>query len=220
MKNRPTQVRRCVAVTSSLALGVMTFAVGLSGTAVADDTVVPSSDITIQVLTANGSGCPAGTATVRPKSDRTGFTVSYSDFEAAVGPSADPTDIRKNCQLSLLVTIPQGFTYAVSRAVYSGYLSLAAGASALNRTNYYLQGSSSNNYVDHTFSGPSTGRWSVTDTAAEPVYAPCSTQQILNVNTELRVSAGSSAANSTSQIAMTRSSGSVNSDYSFSWQKC
>lgn len=220
MNNRLMHARRALAIASAAALGLVGLvAADASGAVAATDAeVLPTSPITVDVLAANGSGCSAGTATVRSNADRTGFTVSYSDFLAEAGPNSSPTDIRKNCQLSLLVTVPQGFTWAVAKARYTGYLKLTAGATALHRTNYYLQGQAANSYSDHAFSGPTYARWSTTDVDSGPVYAPCSTQQVININTELRVKTG--ADNGTSYIAMTRSSGSVNSEYQFSWQKC
>lgn len=220
MKNRRVRLRSgCVA---AWLLALTFVAVSSSGaraaTAAAD--LVPSSDITVQVLAANGSGCPAGTASVQPAPDRTGFTVSYRAFTAEAGPGADPTDIRKNCQLSLLINVPQGFTFAIAHADYAGTADLATGAIGTHKTNYYLQGSSANNYVTHTFTGPMSRPWAVTDTTAALVYAPCSTSDILNVNTELRVNATGATPGSLSTMSMTRSSGNVNSFFHFSWQKC
>src|SRR3954453_14078820 len=80
----------------------------------------PAGHITVDVVTVNGSGCPQGTATVTEKSDNTGFIVKYRDYVAEAGAGAGATDFRKNCQLSLLVHVPQGFTYAIAEADYAG----------------------------------------------------------------------------------------------------
>ncbi|MEU0276668.1 DUF4360 domain-containing protein, partial [Streptomyces sp. NPDC006307] len=95
--------------------------------------VAPPDKIVIEVATVNGSGCPLGTAAVAVAPDNTAFTVTYSDYLAQVGVGAEPTDFRKNCQLNLVVHVPQGFTYAVASADYRGYASLAAGASAVQK---------------------------------------------------------------------------------------
>ena len=52
-----------------------------------------------------------------------------SRYAALVGRGAKPTDLRKNCQLNIRVHTPQGFTYAVARADYHGFASLAKGSS-------------------------------------------------------------------------------------------
>src|SRR5690348_12145286 len=73
----------------------------------------PTGQVTVGVVTVNGSGCPAGTTAVDVSSDNTAFTVTYSSYLAQTGPQSAPTDIRKNCQLALKVHVPQGFTFAI-----------------------------------------------------------------------------------------------------------
>ena len=191
-----------------------------AGTA-ADASTPPAEQITLDVQTVNGSGCPAGTASATMLSDNTGFRISYTSFLAQDGGTAAPTDIRKNCQVNLLVHIPQGFTFAIARADYWGRAHLEPGATALERSNYYFQGSSDNTYVDHTFSGPLDGTWRATDitTTAELVYAPCGVIRSLNINTELRVDSGASSTK-TSYISMRASDGEVYTIVQFQWKQC
>lgn len=99
----------------------------------------PPDKIVIDVATVNGSGCPQGTAAVAVSPDNTAFTVTYSDYLAQVGGNSDPTAFRKNCQLNLIVHVPQGFTYAIASADYRGFLSLQPGASGTQRASYYFQ---------------------------------------------------------------------------------
>jgi hypothetical protein len=181
----------------------------------------PSTPVTVAVQTVNGSGCPAGTASVAMQPDNTGFRITYSDFIARAGGAASATDFRKNCQVNLLVYIPQGFTFAVARADYWGRLRLAAGATALERSNYYYQGSSDNDYVDHPLAGPVSGTWHTVDVTddAELVYAACGAARSLNINTELRVDAGTAAA-TTSYISLRASEGDVYTLVQFHWKQC
>lgn len=207
-------------IKGGLAVSVLAATILACGPAAQALAMVPADPITVEVVTVNGSGCPAGTAVVKPLADNTGFTVGYTSYVATDGGAAAPTDFRKNCQLALLVHVPQGFTYAVARADYAGSARLASGASGLQRANYYFQGSAVDTYSDHELSGPLYGRWSATDTAAvaDLVYAPCGSERILNVNTELRVDGGTSGA--ASSLRMSSTSGSVNTVYHFSWQEC
>jgi len=182
----------------------------------------PSDKITLDVVTVNGSGCPAGTADVAVLSDNTGFRVTYRDFLARAGGDANPVEFRKNCQLNVLVHVPQGFTFAIASADYRGRARLEAGATALQRTNYYFQGSPDNNYVDHSFAGPLSGVWHTTDETAvtELVYAPCGDSRNINVNTELRVAEGSLNANKISSMSMRATDGNVDTIVHFSWKQC
>jgi hypothetical protein len=199
-------------------------ALGLPGAAFgagATDVAAPEGgQVTLDVQTVNGSGCPAGTAAVAMLPDNSGFRIVYTEFRAADGGSAGPTDLRKNCQVNLLVHIPQGFTFAVARADYRGRAHLSAGATALERSNYYFQGSSDNNYADHPFAGPLDGTWRAADitAAAELVYAPCGAVRGLNINTELRVDAGTSTA--TNYLSMQSSDGEVYTLVQFQWKQC
>jgi len=195
---------RWITLATVIALSAVSLPGPALGVGTAADATPPSEQITLDVQTVNGSGCPAGTASASMLSDNTGFRINYSSFLAQ----------------DLLVHIPQGFTFAIARADYWGRLHLESGATALERANYYFQGSSDNTYVDHTFSGPLDGAWRTTDitSAAELVYAPCGVTRGLNINTELRVDAGASS--KTSYISMRASDGEVYTIVQFQWKQC
>jgi len=182
----------------------------------------PQGKITLDIKTINGSGCPAGTAdaTAVMSDDNTSFTVTYKNFAAKTGASTTAIDQRKNCQINVLVHVPPGFTYAVAEADYSGFAHLAAGATALEQANYYFTGTAATARVPHTLSGPFDGEWHTRDAANVLVYAPCGIDRNLNINAELRASAGSSDGNTTSFIEMDSSHASVATTYQFSWMQC
>lgn len=188
-----------------------------------DTTPPPPGQITISVVTVNGSGCPAGTAAVAVSPGNTAFTVTYSHFMAQVGIGAKPTDLRKNCQLNLKVNVPQGFTYGIAQADYRGFASLAKGANGVERANYYFAGMSPTAYSTHTFKGPLSDDWQATDTTdiAAIVYRPCGEIRNFNINTELRVNVGTSdPKKTTSFMAMDSTDGNIDTIYQFSWKKC
>lgn len=188
--------------------------------ATAQDTP-PVDRVVVDVVTVNGSGCPAGTAAVATATDNTAFTVTYSDYVAQVGQGADPTDLRKNCQLVLRVHIPQGFTYAIAQADYRGFAHLARGAAATQQASYYIQGTSPTTRSSHPLNGPLSDNWQFTDRteATELIFAPCGEERMLNVNTELRVNAGTSGAAS-SFVTMDSTDGAASTEYHFHWKQC
>jgi hypothetical protein len=177
--------------------------------------------ITIDVVTVNGSGCPAGTAAVASADDRTAFTVTYSQYLAQAGAGTSPTDFRKNCQLNLRVSYPQGFTFGIAQADYRGFAHLQHGATGTEKGNYYFQGMSQNASRTHTFYGPHSDSWQATDKSevSAIVYAPCGERRHLNINTELRVNTGGSK-NATSFMTMDSTDGGVSTKYHFSWKRC
>ncbi|MEU1621290.1 DUF4360 domain-containing protein [Streptomyces sp. NPDC005722] len=183
----------------------------------------PPDRIVIDVATVNGSGCPAGTAAVAVSPDNEAFTVTYSAYVAQVGVGSKPTDFRKNCQLNLNVHVPQGFTYAIAAADYRGFAHLERGASGVQKASYYFQGSPETSAISHTFRGALDDNWQSTDSVdvAALVWAPCGELRNFNINTELRVSAGSSdPSRTTSFMTMDSTDGSIRTTYHLAWKEC
>ncbi|MFG1646274.1 DUF4360 domain-containing protein [Amycolatopsis sp. NPDC049252] len=183
---------------------------------------VPTEKITLDIKTINGSGCPAGTATASADvaSDNTSFTVRYSNFTAKAGGGASALDGRKNCQINVLVHVPQGFTYAIAEADYRGFAHIESGASTLEQANYYFAGTSPTARVRHTFPGPFHGQWRATDTTdvAALVFAPCGEDRNLNINAELRADDGTSTGSTF--IEMDSEHANVDTVYHFAWKNC
>lgn len=177
--------------------------------------------VMIDVVTVNGSGCPAGTAAIAAADDRTAFTVTYSDYLAQAGQGSDPTDFRKNCQLNIRVSYPQGFTFGIAQADYRGFANLQQGATGVEKGSYYFQGMSNGTSRTHNFYGPKSDNWQATDraTVSEIIYAPCGEVRHLNINTELRVNAGT-ASKLNSFMTMDSTDSSVSTKYQFSWKRC
>ncbi|WP_049579617.1 DUF4360 domain-containing protein [Streptomyces sp. SBT349] len=183
----------------------------------------PTDRMVIDIVTVNGSGCPAGTAAVAVSEDNTAFTVTYSDYLAQVGVGSGATDFRKNCQLNLAMHVPQGFTYAIASVDYRGYAYLEEGASARQQAQYYFQGSQQTDQFAHDFDGAFDDNWQATDvTDLEAlVFAPCGEVRNFNINTELRVSAGTSDTDeTTSFITMDSTDGDIDTTYQFAWLEC
>jgi hypothetical protein len=183
----------------------------------------PPDKITIDIATVNGSGCRQGTAATAVSEDNTAFTVTYSEYLAKVGVGTTPTDARKNCQLSLVVHVPQGFTYAIASVDYRGYASLTSGATATQKASYYFQGSPDTASRSHPFRGPLDDNWQATDSTewGQMVWAPCGVKRNFNINTEVRVNLGTSdPKTTTSFMTMDSTDGEINTIYRLAWKEC
>ncbi|MEV6239722.1 DUF4360 domain-containing protein [Lentzea sp. NPDC051838] len=182
----------------------------------------PTGQITINVVTVNGSGCRLGSAAVAVSPDNKAFTVTYSDYLAQVGPQSKPTDFRKNCQLNLKVNVPGGFTYGIAQADYRGFADLQRGAKGTVKASYYFQGMSDTDQRSKTYNGALSDNWQVTHKTdvASIVYHPCGEKRNFNINTELRVDKGTSDPKKTSFMAMDSTDGSIETIYHFAWKKC
>lgn len=188
-----------------------------------EPTAPPGGKIDINLVNLNGSGCPAGTTAVAISPDNSAFTVTYSAYLAQVGVGAKSTDGRKNCQLAVQVQVPQGFTYAIAKTDNRGYMNLAKGANAIEKTSYYFQGMSQGAAASRQWNGPYDDNWQTTDEVpvAAMVYSPCGEIRYLMVNTELRANGGSSdLTKTTSFISMDSTDTEFSTKFFFSWAKC
>lgn len=182
----------------------------------------PKDKMVIDVVMANGSGCPKDTAYVLPSPDNTAFTVTYNSYIAQVGAGAKSDEFRRNCQLALNVLVPQGYTFAIARADYRGYARLQDGAWGYEQNNYYFQGDSHTARSRHDFRGYYDNDWQVSDTVGMEslVWRKCGALRYLNINTELRVGIGTSDPKLNSQLTMDSTDTSISTVYHVSWKKC
>ncbi|MGW4210321.1 DUF4360 domain-containing protein [Lentzea sp. NPDC004789] len=200
---------------------IVAAALAMSTAVLPQTDVPPPGRVTIDVATVNGTGCPNGTAGVEVSPDNTTFHVIYSSYIALVGVGAGPTDFRKNCQLNLRVNVPEGFTYGISEVDYRGFVQLAPGANSSLRSTYYFQGSPQTEYKSHKWQGPVSDEWQATDVDWMIVYRPCGGSRNINLNTELRVNAGTSdPKTTTSFMAMDSTDAYIATDYHFAWKRC
>lgn len=183
----------------------------------------PSQKITIDLISMNGSGCAPGTTALAINEDNTAFTVTYSNYMAMVGVGAKATDFRKNCQMNIRVNVPSGFSYAIIQSDYRGFAQIQPGAIASERANYYFAGLSPTVYAEHKIPGAFDDNWHFTDTAELTglSWSPCGEKRNLNINTELKILAGTSnTTTKTSVMAMDSHDGTINTKYHFAWQQC
>lgn len=181
---------------------------------------VPPGGVSVDLIVASGSGCPANTVGISLSPGNDAFSVTYSAFHAQVGVGAASTDARKNCQLNMRIRIPQGYSYAVTGVDHRGSAHLRAGASGMQRARYYFAGQAASALVTHQFSGPFEDAWQTTDDGdvASLVFSPCGVERNININSELRVSAGTSdAATTNSSMTMDSTTSEI---YRFAWREC
>ena len=180
----------------------------------------PADEMVIDLVAMAGSGCRPGTADVAVSPDNTAFTAIYSDYLAEAGPGIATTAGRRNCQLNVLVHVPQGFTFAITKVDYRGYGLLQRGAVASQRANYYFQGMTQSTFTTHAIAAPLDDNWFASDEVpvAAVVWHPCGELRNLNINTELRVARGTST--DTSFVTMDSTDGSIATTYHFAWMEC
>jgi hypothetical protein len=182
----------------------------------------PPDKMIVEMVGMNGSGCPGDSAEVLMAPDNTTFTVLYSKYIAQAGKGSEPDEFRRNCQLALNVHVPSGFTFAIAKTDYRGYMKLVPGAWAYEQANYYFQGMSQTARLRHNFAGGYDGDWQTTDQVglASYTWAPCGATRYLNINTELRIGVGSSNGQSLNMITMDSTDTTLGTIYHLAWRHC
>lgn len=157
---------------------------------------VPPRQPVVDVVTVNGSGCLPGTVSIEPDAETGSFSFRFQRFAARDGAGVGPVDTRKNCQITLLVHPPSGWTWSLTRVSHRGAASLAPDATALVRTRVLLSGYTIPPVHNVALPGPFEGAVAV-DAVTPTDVAPCGQVRSVNLFTELRVSAPASPTVST-----------------------
>lgn len=143
--------------------------------------------LTVKLLSANGSGCRRDTVTTSPVDALVlasgavavryrGFTVSGNDY--------------KSCVLSVGVATPAGWTFQIPAVADQATVTLGANATASLTTAMWFTG------VDWTLrgtrkvAGPRTGAWNTGVVPRQAAWAPCSRSVNLSIAETMRVVGG------------------------------
>lgn len=134
-----------------------------------------------------GSGCPAGSASVSLSPDEDALSILFDSFSASAGSHVGKRVDRKSCNLSIPVSIPQGYSVAVIQVDYRGYnLIPAFGAYTRLNTEYFWAGIRGPAY-SKLFTGPQNIDFTTTNgiLAHSLVWTPCGASVNLRVNTNI-----------------------------------
>jgi len=165
-------------------------------------------NITLQVMSAFGSGCPAGTTEAIPTADNQAFSLAYSQFRVYGGDY-------KSCRVVVRVLVPPGWTYAVYSVINRVTPNLITGSSARLQMNAWFTGYPWTATADSSTNGPRTSLWTTTSMPDSLTYAPCNQSYDLNVADTLRVS-GTSASSAELIDTDVRAS----TIFNLTWKQC
>jgi hypothetical protein len=133
-----------------------------------------------------GNGCPAGTASATVSPDQQSLSILFDQFASEAGGATRKRMDRKSCNLSIPVTVPQGYSVAVISVDYRGYLGIPSGAQSRFEAEYFWAGSRGPK-ISRAFYGPISDSFNVTDNllATTQVWTPCGASVILRVNASM-----------------------------------
>ncbi|RKS79106.1 uncharacterized protein DUF4360 [Actinomadura pelletieri DSM 43383] len=174
----------------------------------------------VEVVSVNGSGCPAGTVNAYLTQDTNQIRLGYSDFAARTGPDSNLPDLRRNCQVSLKMHMPEGFTYGIVSASHLGYALIQEGANAVVKVEYSFRGTPSP--FRHTVNGPIDDIWwfPVPPPIDSPTWKPCDEDRPLRINSELRIHPGTSDPSKVNFISMDSLEEGPHHVYALAWKTC
>ena len=138
-------------------------------------------------ITANGTGCPAGSMQMEPTSNGE-FLLKFSSFEREVDSSTAAAVT--NCQLTLNFRSPSNFRYAVNHATYHGYSYLEDGVSMRQTTSYHFRSSPSlRKEARSDYAGLYDDSYLIVDSVkdADLNFSSCASDQHLDVFVTMRL---------------------------------
>jgi hypothetical protein len=149
--------------------------------------------------------------------DRKSLTLIFDSFVATSGPGIPATEHRKNCQLTLGIHVPQGFSYSIATFDYRGYVSLPAGLQASQRSTYSFAGEVEPINAGSRFSGPVAKDYIVRDTLGVVAWMPCGRLVPLDINAQVRITGNPSLPG---QITVDSIDGKAKTILGFRWRNC
>jgi hypothetical protein len=145
------------------------------------------TEVFVESVTYDGTGCPQDSVTSSFSQDRTGFTLQFDQFVASKGPGVPAEDAVKTCQLNLNLKVPQGWQYSIGTIDYRGFVSLPKRMKATQQTTYSFEGDAEPASADTTFVGPTAKDYLIRDTLpfSTVVWSSCDVVRPLTVTTQL-----------------------------------
>jgi hypothetical protein len=211
-------MRKWYAIPVAAVLGMTAMPVNSAVAAEHQLTGAPDGVI-VEVASIGGTGCPPGTAQATVSGDM--VTVTYTKFSAQTGGSSWPDNF-SSCQLDLKVSVPKGFTYAISSADFRGNALLQIGASGILESRLSFQGRPGVRRFSSSLYGPYNRNWQINDIVdiTQLDWAACDEQRLLQLGTVLTADPGTSDPSKTSRIGMDGSDGANKAIYRFGWKTC
>lgn len=102
--------------------------------------IMAQSSIQLGHPSTGGTGCPGGTASASVSPDGSALSIIFDQFVIEAGPSSGRTIDRKNCNISIPVHVPGGYSISIIGVDYRGFVSLPRGAQAQMTAEYFFAG--------------------------------------------------------------------------------
>jgi hypothetical protein len=151
------------------------------------------------------------------------FSLTFFENLAETRPGLKPNEGRKNCQITVNLSIPEGWRFAVAGFDYRGYIKLDEGIEALHSTKYYVQGDERETVVSNSKKGPEDNAFFYQQQVkiADKVWSFCGKERAMNINMAMRVwNTNSDKFPNASGVIGTDSTEGSFQKWKLSWSRC
>jgi len=178
------------------------------------------TDVFIESITYGGTGCPQGTVEESISDDRETFTLIYDQFVASKGPGVPITESRKNCELSIALHVPQGFSYSIVNLENRGYVQLDANMTSTAQSAFHFAGRTKSVDFKLDFVGPVAKDYMTLNRVKvrDHVWSSCNATEALIINTQVLIEGG--GANSQGQMTVDSTDGKIEHKFGIMWKRC
>lgn len=154
-------------------------------TVVASQTAMAADTIKLGQPSYGGNGCPAGSASATVSPDGKSLSILFDDYLVEAG-GGSRNVVRKSCNISIPVHVPNGFSVSLIDADYRGFVDLPRGASARLDSEYFFAGTRGPRF-SHRFRGPYSNTYTKTHNlaAVSSVWSRCGADVNLRANTAM-----------------------------------
>lgn len=179
-------------------------------------------EVQVKNLQANGSGCPVGSTTkLLVDTDGSGsadfFQVTFNQFDVE-----RPGKSKKNCLVTAVLGIPQGWSFSVINVQYEGYAEIHKKHIGRLTTKYNFPFFSNSVTTQKNIPGYFEGEYSKQDTLGlfATVWSPCGKVAPLNMNSRLMISQKPRTRGGNSFMDVERQSGLLVQKWHLKWRRC
>ena len=178
-----------------------------------------ADEIKLGVPGYGGTGCPAGSASVTLSPDQTAMSILFDQYVVEAGGATSKRVDRKACNVSIPVTVPQGWSISLFNVDYRGFNSLPIGAKSVFNVEYFFAGARGPRYSTQ-FTGPKAEDYTVSDElyAGALVWSACGAQTNLRINSSMMVS--SNARLDSAQSTVDSADIKAGIVYHIKWKQC
>ena len=135
-----------------------------------------------------GNGCPAGSASITLSPDGSALTLLFDQYLAQAGGISGLQMDRKNCNISIPVLVPEGYSVSILTVDYRGFISIPYGGMARFSSEYFFAGSRGP-IAQRSFQGGMEDNYTITNRLGVQamVWSACGADVNLRVNTNMLV---------------------------------